>query len=228
MRRVAFVIALAGLSVTASAAGVYRCTEGGKSIYSDKPCPSSATASVAIPVPSSRGDDPSASAINPQHESNMGRVVVGQTPVQVEMAWGKPRTKNIDTGSSGRTEQWVYERQDGTVYVYFRGGRVASYSQNQSVKPIAQESRPDPTPRFVSRAELEAQERADKAGERKFISVGTGSGRVLAKIGEPESKTFNGLTECWHYSPTKLDQQTVTSVCLDGGRVYDVQRTVKY
>lgn len=131
-RSFAAVILAAGISSSAIA-DVYRCTEAGKTVYSDRPCQGGTAATVAVP---SRNADPP--AVNPQSEANMGRLVVGQTPLQVEMAWGRPKAKNVDTGSSGRTEQWVYERPDGTTYVYFRSGLS---TRKAPVRPRASTSR---------------------------------------------------------------------------------------
>jgi Domain of unknown function (DUF4124) len=218
-----FLIVL-GCCLTSHAAGqVYRCTEGGKTVYSDRPCPGGAT--VSIPAPSQSADPASG---NPQYESNMGRIVVGQTARQVELAWGRPKAKNVDTGSSGRTEQWVYERPTGTAYVYFREGVVSSFSERVDSSKASSIHAPAPVAREPTRAELTAQDRADKAGERKVIRERASQSAVLQRIGEPDTKTFVGLQECWYYTATRLDPQTNTRICFDtSGFVFDVDRAVK-
>ena len=209
LARLATLVLTAGLSLVA-AADVYRCTEAGKTVYSDQPCQGAAAATVPVPVPA-RSAEPS--AISPQSEANMGRIALGQTPLQVEMAWGRPKARNIDTGTAGRTEQWVYDRQDGTAYVYFRGGLVSSVSVRS--KGSSATSVDVPMATQPTREELSGNERAAKAAERRFIRDGMGSGDVLKRIGEPDSKSLAGLQECWYYATTRLDPQTNTTICFD-------------
>src|SRR5207248_1596024 len=97
-----------------------------------------------------------------------GRIVVGQTPAQVEQTWGAPKARNIDTSKSGRSEQWVYDRPDGAGYVYFRDGIVSSYSTHVEREKALSEPARKPT-----RAHLEAQERSEKAKERRFMINGS-------------------------------------------------------
>jgi hypothetical protein len=220
LARLAITLALAaGLSSVATA-DVYRCTEAGKTVYSDQPCQGAASATVSVPA---RSADPRVTS--PQSEANMGRIAVGQTPLQVEMAWGRPKGRNIDTGAAGRTEQWVYDRQDGTAYVYFRGGLVSSVSVRSEAPGATAVAVPvtiQPT-----RDELSGNERAAKAAERRFIRDGMGSGDVLKRLGEPDSRSLAGLQECWYYAATRLDPQTNTTICFDlSGSVFNVDRRV--
>jgi hypothetical protein len=210
----------AACAYSIASAEVFRCTEGGKTVYSDRPCQADAATTVLVPP---RSTDPV--AINPQHEANLGRLAIGQTPLQVEMVWGRPKAKNIDTGSSGRTEQWVYERPDGTFYVYFRGGLVSNYSQQSEGARVP--GNDPPVLREPTQAEIDAQIRADKAGERRFIGDGIHQSVVLSRIGEPDSKIVGVIVECWLYNATRLDAQTNTKICFGlDGTVINVERLV--
>jgi hypothetical protein len=78
-----------------------------------------------------------------------------------------------------------------------------------------------------TREELGGNERAAKAAERRFIRDGMGSGDVLKRIGEPDSRSLAGLQECWYYAATRLDPQTNTTICFDlSGSVFNVDRRV--
>jgi hypothetical protein len=204
-----------------ASADVYRCIEDGKTIYSDRPCQAGTASTVVVPPRIGT----TAAAINPQHEANMGRIAIGQTPLQVEMVWGAPKRKNIDTRTSGRTDQWVYERPNGTTYVYFQAGIVSSISEHSDRANAAGVDSTEPPP--PTRAEIEAQVRANSAGERRFLGDGMHQATILNRIGEPDSKSFSGIVECWIYNPTRLDPQTATRICFGlEGTAINIERKV--
>lgn len=219
-RQLAVLILVFGMSSFAGAE-VYRCTESGKTVYSDRPCSGGTAATVAMPPPSTA----SPGSVNPQYEANMGRIAIGQTALQVEIAWGRPKTKNIETRGAGPTEQWTYERQDGAYAISFRNGLVSDFArQPTEVRP---RQRDEPAPRELNKADLEAQIRAERAGERKFLGSGIHQADVLNRIGEPDSKALSGIVECWIYNPTKLDWQTSTKICFGlEGTAISVDRRV--
>ncbi len=221
------VVVAIGCFALPARAQVYKCTQGGRTVYADKPC---ATDAKAIDVPIAPASPEAAESAKLQSEANMGRVAIGQTTRQVQTAWGSPRTKNIDTRASGKEEQWVYDRKEGTTYVYIRDAKVVSVSQHQD----AAGDPPAPTQqlaRTATRAELEAQERADKAGERRFVLRGAPAAMLIGRLGPPEAKQYvsvgRNFGECWYYSPTHLDPQTETTICFSGGEVYEVRRTIQ-
>ena len=54
-----------------------------------------------------------------------------------------------------------------------------------------------------------------------------GSGDVLKRLGEPDSRSLAGLQECWFYAAARLDPQTNTTICFDlSGSVFNVDRRV--
>lgn len=210
------------LVAPAATAQVYRCTEGGRTVYSDKPC-TDPTGSVTVPVPSRATEPPGP---NLQLEANLGRVAVGMTPAQVETAWGKPRSINTRTDADGRTDQWVYRRDGGNAYVYFQQGRVSSISTNSTTTPEPDPSTPS-VPRSLTRTERESIEREDKAAERRHIAEGLASGTVRGRLGEPERRGYIDGLEYWTYGPTGRDAQTRTTIWFQDGRVRRVDRAIE-
>jgi len=216
---IAVAVALVGHATTADAQ-VYRCDEGGRTVYSDKPC-ADPTRSVSVPIAPRASEEPS---VNLQREASLGRVAVGMTPTQVESAWGKPRSINTTTSTSGRTDQWVYRRSSGNAYVYFRGGLVSSVSTHSG----GDDPPPAPAaPAFVSQADREAAERAEAAGERRHVTEGLPAATVRGRLGEPEQRGWSGGAEWWTYGPTERDPQTRTTVWFRGGQVSKIERKVE-
>ena len=74
---------------------------------------------------------------------------------------------------------------------------------------------------------------ADPA-ERKFIRQGMSEGEVLMKVGKPDSESIDSgggakvTVKRWIYLPTSGDQQTITTVVLQNGKVTDVERKVSF
>jgi len=66
--------------------------------------------------------------------------------------------------------------------------------------------------------------------ERRFIQEGMSEGEVLARIGKPDSESFDsggGATETikrWIYLPASGDEQTTTTIVLKNGKVIQVIR----
>lgn len=54
-------------------------------------------------------------------------LVVGMSPEEAVQAWGQPDKKNRSGGVGGSTEQWIYGRASGRVYVYFRDGSLTGW-----------------------------------------------------------------------------------------------------
>lgn len=224
MRLHAVLLAIIALLAFPAVAQVHRCNIGGKTVYSDKPC-DDAGKMVSIPVPSRAANpaDPDADPYTLQREAGLGRVAIGMTAAQVEQAWGAPRAVNSDLRADGRTDQWVYRRDGGDAYVYLKGGRVTSVSTHtNATAPPPAISMPAMAP---TQDQVDAQVRADKAAERKYVRPGWSKGRVLAGLGPPDRKQFVG-GEAWIYLPTPNDRQTATTIMFEYDRVFDVRRDV--
>jgi hypothetical protein len=219
--RIVSVALLAAALPAPASAEIYRCTVEGKTVYSDSPC---GNAPVIVDVaPSPPPAQPSSPDL--QYEAGMGRVTVGQTPAQVEQAWGRPSAINTDVRANGLREQWVYRRDGANVYVYLEKGRVTSISTRNRAAAQAQQPMRQPT-----KAERDAQERAAKAAERKHVTVGMrlNQADVRARLGEPDRKQHGGGMELWTYLPADLDYQTRTTIKFRrDGTVFDVERVIQ-
>ncbi|MEJ7667920.1 MAG: DUF4124 domain-containing protein [Casimicrobiaceae bacterium] len=213
------------IGTTSAVGAVFKCTNAaGKTEYSDRPCASGESKSVAVPAPIPRDEQLSA---NLQLEANMGRVVVGMSPQQVQQAWGTPKTINADVRASGKHEQWVYERNGSDHYVYLDNGKVRSFSSHTSTLASTAAAAYQPAP---SQRELDALERAEKAGERRHITNNSRLGRdqVEGRLGPPDNKAYRNGTEYWLYLPTPRDPQTRTVINFESsGRLIDIERTVQ-
>lgn len=214
--------ALAALVAPAVSAQVYRCTEGGKTVYSDKPCGSS---SKSVNVQSNTIQSPSQTE-KLEHESRLGRIAVGMAPSQVQRAWGPPTKVNTTNSQRGVSEQWVYRKGDDDAYVYLENGKVTSWTTHKSTPGSSTPSAPRP----MTVADREAIERADKARERRHITGNVRMSReqVRDKIGEPDEKVFSGGIEHWVYLPTATDAQTRTVYRFTyDGVLFDVERVIQ-
>lgn len=71
---------------------------------------------------------------------------------------------------------------------------------------------------------------AANAGERRFITTGMSEGKVLMKIGTPDSRNEDSgggakvVVQRWIDLPTSGDSQTITTVVMKNGKVKEVQR----
>lgn len=219
----ALIVGFSALASMHAVAQVYRCVENGATVYSDRQCASGNTQRIEI---QRSGPQPTGDESNLQAEANMGRVAVGQTPLQVRTAWGQPTAINKDTYGDRVREQWVYRRDGGDAYVYFAGGAVTSVSTRSET---ASAPPPVAVPRIFTREEREAIERSSKAGDRKFVSTSTRTGlaEVRARIGEPDYKTFSTGFQHWIYLPDPNDPQTRTTLRFTAdGLLVDVRREV--
>lgn len=207
------------VAVAATAHGqVYRCNDGGRTVYSDKPC-GDAAASVSVPV-MPRAAEPSPDA-GLQLEALRKRLAVGMTPQQVELAWGKPATIRKTTGSQGRTEEWVYGGGESTSTVRFFAGRVVSFSTETSIGAA-----PAPPAALPPAVDADAAARAERAGERKFVREGDSQAGVERRLGPPDAHGYANALTWWMYAPQPKDSQTRTTIWFDGDRVIKVERAV--
>jgi hypothetical protein len=210
------------LANTPAFGAVVRCDVGGKAVYQNPPCPEGASASVELPSPRTSGPSED-NAAKLERESALGHVGVGMSVAQLTRAWGRPSAINSTVNSSGQSDQYVYRKSGGDQYVYVRNGVVESVSFSSQVGYSAPVAAPQRAP---SQEEIDARERADKAGERRFVRERTGSGELLRRIGPPDTKQYAGGLEYWIYYPTGADPQTATRYVLRDGWVIDIVRRV--
>ena len=167
--RRAWLIACLGFVPALSSAEVYRCTDSGKTVYTDQPCGGD-MARVPPPIASPP-------PINLQNEAGMGRIAVGMTPLQVEEAWGKPAETGTREDAKGTLQRWTYIRNGETTDIFIRNGTVAKISAPRVIigQSFPHEKEPaQPTASDIEEElrQNEEQERLQKADERRFISVG--------------------------------------------------------
>lgn len=210
-----------------SAAEIYRCVVEGRVVYSDRPCGGQAT---KVGIDATPGEAPTPSQTL-EREANLGRVLVGMTAAQVKQAWGRPiEVASEDTGS-GPSERWSYDRSGETTTLHFEGGKVAKISRVRSL--VARPSPVAPAGEPLTISEMEENERAQKANERRFLQPGMTQEQVRGKIGPPSDRkvvtTRIGLADCWTYPPTPRDQQTLTTLCFStmDTRLVTIERDVQ-
>lgn len=87
---------------------------------------------------------------------------------------------------------------------------------------------PTGKPRASASAQKKEKARAGDASERRYLHTGMHEGEVLARAGPPDLKSGGGGRKLarWTYMPAERDQQTITTVLFEYGRVVDVERKV--
>jgi len=159
--RAVLAVAVFAVGLSSAHAAIYKCQEGGKTVFSDKPCATGSgnsgariddSPAISIGKRTSGGggltegerkivDDIDAkdaaqkAARARQAKTSSwileGKVGVGMTPDEVKQSWGSPSRVNSHVGAYGRSEQWVYQRGGVTQYVYVENGAVTSVSTSQ-------------------------------------------------------------------------------------------------
>ena len=71
---------------------------------------------------------------------------------------------------------------------------------------------------------------ASDATERKFIRNGMSEGQVLIKIGNPDRETVDSgiafTQRRWTYLPRSGDEQTLTTITFQDGKVIEISRVI--
>lgn len=129
MKRIALAFALAALVAAPAVAQVYKCQQGGVTVFSGAPCGADSKKMDVKPAAGAGVYDPDAANANTMIAT--GRVTIGMTTAQVRGSWGAPSKINKSLYASGSTEQWIYYRDPDHIhsqYVHFRNGVVTSVS----------------------------------------------------------------------------------------------------
>jgi hypothetical protein len=228
----AIVTGLSCLTVAAAdghaEAAVYRCVVDGRAVYSDRQCGSQATKVEIEPSAITKPTD----AQMLQSESNLGHVLVGMTTTQTELAWGRPREIISESDGSGSVQRWIYARSEEVVTVHFAEGKVAKIASVKTLSPPPAIAAA-PTSGQLTLSELEARERDEKAGERRFARIGMVQEEVRGKLGPPSDRqvrnTLMGVGDCWTYQAAPRDPETETTICfsVDYLRAMSVDRVVR-
>ena len=130
MLRALLLATVAAIAMPAHAQ-VYKCTEGGQTVYKDRPCVPTDRNAGKIEVRGgtlSSPEDLEREAFRTKIMTAVAnrRVFVGMPASDARRSWGNPTKINRDIYGSGAKEQWIYERRGGTQYIYVEDGRVTA------------------------------------------------------------------------------------------------------
>jgi len=209
-----------------ASAEVYRCTVDGRVIYTDQPCGSQGTKMLIDSAPATKSGE----SINLQNEASLGRITMGMTQAQVQLAWGRPAEITTEDDNAGSTEYWTYNRAGETTRISFQNGKVSKIAKTQRLVSPAAVAEPTPA---LTESEMEDQERREKAAERRFLRPGMTQVEVRGKLGPPSDRVLLpsslGMADCWSYEPAPLDAQTLTILCFSviDTRLLTIERTIK-
>ena len=165
------IAACAMLAGTSNAFAIYKCTDAaGKTSFQETPCAGSSKGGAIDVKPASGQADPAAAQSaderlakmkydNAIEDSVRKRVPMqGMTVEQLKRAMGLPNTVNRSAYQSGKQQnQHIYNRQDGTWYVYTdETGRVTDIQHNGATMSAARQKKACPTTDQIRDAETEA------------------------------------------------------------------------
>lgn len=222
MRLILALAVSASFAPIGAAAEIYRCVEKGKTTYTEEPCGGEAKAGTVPLTPPPRPPAEKSAAL--QEAANLGRVQVGMSKSQVELAWAKPQFVRTTTDGTGRLDQWTYKGRDAETHVYFRNGTVASITRFAYPAKVPSAARAPVPP---TTTDLDAAERAAKATERRLVREGETTAIVEANLGKPERTGWAGGRAWWAYLPAAKDPQARTIVWFRYGRVVAVERKIE-
>lgn len=179
MNSLTLATALCAISLTASspAWALYKCVANGKTLYQETPCAASeAESQIREPAKPAVEDGTDAQLRIAIERAVLNRVPVrGMNEKQLERALGQPNRVNIDQYASGVKQQRIYERPEGTFYVYVESGLVSAVQFTQAIQSApapARQARYCPDALTIKNAETSANsitltpaQRADRAEE---------------------------------------------------------------
>lgn len=127
----------------AASAQIYRCPDAaGRTVIQQQPC----TGGTKMEVKPASGSDSAldAEAAKERAASNASeqqiliaigkrQPAIGMSEANLRMAMGNPLRINRGNYSGRTRDQWIYERQDATWYVYVRDGFVSSFQSQQAI-----------------------------------------------------------------------------------------------
>ncbi|MBB3642590.1 hypothetical protein [Variovorax atrisoli] len=168
--RVALMTCSALVSVPSWA--LFKCVVDGKTEYQERPCAGGATQSRLREV--APASAPGAVDVPAELQSAINAGIVGSYPVrgmnqnQLQSALGSPSRVNASDYASGFQEQRIYERPNGTFYVYTRNGIVDSSQFVEAIRPqVVQSARSCPSAFDIKNAEVSANSIALSDAQRK-------------------------------------------------------------
>ncbi len=129
-----FFIALFAVLPTLCLADVYKCQKDGKTVFQESPCATGkGVEGGKVDLKYQKiADDPKAENLTQEQRERFDnliaqrRVAIGMTAKMVERSWGKPDRINVNIGSWGRSEQWIYGKSASPDIIYVDNGIVSS------------------------------------------------------------------------------------------------------
>lgn len=109
-----------------AAAEVFRCEDGGRVVYSDRPCAGKGT---TLKIAAEVSVSASARAVETRAGDAANRIVAGMTSLQVLRIEGMPAERTRKKNSQGIREAWTYCRDDVYVDVELQDGVVVEVSR---------------------------------------------------------------------------------------------------
>jgi hypothetical protein len=166
-------VVMVGLTAAAPSWALFKCVVDGKTAYQERPCDGAAAQTqmreVAKPEPPGQANGLPAAL---QAAINAG--IVGSYPVrgmnaqQLQSALGSPSRVNASDYASGFQEQRIYERSNGTFYVYTENGIVTSSQFTEAIRPqVIQSARSCPGAFEIKNAEVSANSIALNEAQRR-------------------------------------------------------------
>ncbi len=159
-----FLFAGALLVLALPAAAVYKCqTADGKTTFQEIPC-AAVEKQTDVRTFASAPPPPAANERAAALTAAINQAIVGSYPVrgmnlkELQAAMGAPTRVNTGDYQGGYTEQRIYERPGGTIYVYTENGVVRSIQTSESptrVEPV-QQARYCPSAHEIKNEEVSA------------------------------------------------------------------------
>lgn len=135
--RTSLLLAALTAGATAAHAQVYKCPDAsGRTVIQEVPCIDGQKIKVR---PATGYDNPENARAAEQRAGRQGsnqailaaiaagRPEVGMSEANLDMALGSPNQRNRANYQGQLSEQWVYQRHDGTWYVYVQNGVVDAF-----------------------------------------------------------------------------------------------------
>ncbi|MDR2172937.1 MAG: hypothetical protein LBE32_01840 [Burkholderiales bacterium] len=151
------------------------------------------------------------------------------TTHQVHSIWGAPESITTNASADGTTESGWYTKHESHHLLTIRDDKVSPMSNHE---PFGSRTTSEPEATAYKREpiirECEAQEREDKAKNRRYLRQSATREKVRSDPREPDNKNFQIGLECWNYSPESNDSQSRTTICFDNsGNVHSIDRFVE-
>lgn len=146
------------------AAAVYKCqTADGKTAFQEIPC-ASAEKQTDVRTFAAPAASPASNERSPAMTAAINQAIVGSYAIrgmnlkELQSAIGEPTRTNTGDYQGGFTEQRIYERSGGTIYVYTENGIVRSIQTTESprrAEPV-QQARYCPSAHEIKNEEVSA------------------------------------------------------------------------